>query len=736
MDNIITLPCEINTSTRDEEIMPFSSNSEFLEEKFREYRLLAECSALRRNTRPTGTDPTRDEPVADVATKATQYERLCAKNEERALASGCTLPFVNLTRSCGLNETARHVLWLLFFQTVAADFDAAQDTTTKGNALADGERLLRARDIVRILAPDSLHEQMKIARHFGVDSPLVKYRLIEICAYEARTFLDIELSIPARVAKYIADDDTEYDIDNAFIIERPEVPLSFAVLPEDQKRRIVSFIENHERSMKKQEELGLDKVLTYGRGLAILLYGPPGTGKTLLAKAIATYTNKPLLSIRSPNASLLGGISDRYVGADDIEELFREARMREGIVFLDECEQYCSKNNYRHYTVLREIEHTDCIVILTANSLRDLSPALDRRIALKVHFQLPDASSRRQIWDMHLPRAVQLAPDVNLDEIAEKYQMAGGYIKNAVLSAINLASSRNGNGAFALTADDLREGARLQQKHVGSLNGLVVHVEPVRGISDLVLSGEMRETVHHVLKAAMNHRSLLSSIRFINSSVNRGYKVLLFGSSFQSALDSVEAIARELNTGLAVIPFGKVISQSDDFGREDADFLRSRAHEVMSLAATTGQILVLTDPERSMDTLQDDNLTKAAEFLSHFRDHDGIMFMVSASRTPRPVLLRLFHRCIYFDVIPAPERLRCWETVTEGTPLAEDVDLQRIAEDYELGPEEIQNALYIACLLSAGESQDGKISGPTLRQGIKDVLRRETGVARLFGTVG
>lgn len=727
MDNMATSPYAFDIDQAERGIRSFADNAEFLEETFREYLLLIECSTLKRNL---GRGGKRAAKAADLATKAAQHEQLHRENDRRlSVSDECALPFINLVKNCGLNETARHILWLLFFQAVAPDFDMVAEM----KSLATGGRQLRARDIVRILAPSSLDEQMKIAGHFGVNSPLVKYRLIEMDTYEAKTFLDIGLSIPARVAKYIANDDTEYDLDNAFIIERPEVPLSFVVLPEDQKAKVVTFIENHEKSMKRQEELGLDRVLTYGRGLAILLYGSPGTGKTLLAKAIATHTGRPLLSIRSSGNSAFGVLSDRYIGSDDIEELFREARMRDGIVFLDECEQYCSRNNRQHYAVLREIEHTDCIVILTTNRPQDLSVALDRRIALKIHFQVPDMSLRRQIWSMHLPKSLPLASDVNIEEIAERYQLTGGYIKNAVLSAINIASSRNGNKAFALTAEDIKEGARLQQKHLGGLSGLVVNIDPSRDIRDINLSGEAKETADRIMRVAENHRSLLSSIRLINSSVNKGYKVLFFGPSFQTALDCIEAIASRLNTGLSMIPFSKLLLQNSDFEKEEPDFIRSRAHEIASIAGTTGHMLVLTDPARSMETLQDDDLKKAGEFLSHFRDHDGIMFMVSASRKPQPVLMKLFHQCVCFESIPAPERLKCWEKVTEGIALDGDVDLPRIADTYELEPEQIQNALYVACLLSAGESSEGKICNRLLEKGIRNVLSASSEVRPLFG---
>jgi len=746
MDNMITLPYAIDADRPDREIRPFANNAEFLEEKYREYVLLAERSALMGKTRRSGNGTggngnggtPKEQLVPEFMRKTAEYENARKRNDERLLVSvDCSLPFVTLARNCGLDDTARHILWILFFRAVALDFERVSTGLAEADDLMSREKDFLARDIVRLLAPGSLDEQMKTARYFGVESPLIRHHLIETYSYGAQTFLDIEVSIPMRVAKYIANDDTEYDLNSAFIVERPEVPLSFVVLPEDQKERITTFIENYEASLRRQEETGLDRVLTYGRSLAILLYGPPGTGKTLLAKAIATHTKRPLVSMRSSQTSSSSGRwFDRHVGEDDIEELFREARMRGGIVFLDECEQFCSRNNSRHYAALREIEHTDSIVIMTTNVPQDLSEAFDRRIALKIPFRIPDVSLRRRIWEKHLPDTVSLDQSVDLDVFARKYQLSGGYIKNAVMSAISLASSRSRGGGFMVTAEDLDEGARLQQKHLGNLGGLVQHVMPERGIDDLALPAETRCLVEGIGRTALNYRTLTRPIRFINPSVNRGYKVLFCGPSFASAMDSVEAIARELDTGICMVPFNKLLLNNQDFEKGCNDLIKARALEVSSMAHATGQLLVLVDREGNMGTFAEDDLRRAAEFLSHFRDYDGIMFMVSSARKPNGILRRIFQYSLFFDAISLPERLRCWESVTEGVDLADDVDLGRIAEEYRLDPEEIQNALYAACLVSGIEAAGEAIDNRMLKKAIRSVLDEKAGAERLFGQTG
>jgi len=201
-------------------------------------------------------------------------------------------------------------------------------------------------------------------------------------------------------------------------------------------------------------------------------------------------------------------------------------------------------------------------------------------------------------------------------------------------------------------------------------------------------------------------------------------------------MGSAKAIARELDTGICMVPFNKVLLNYQDYEKGCNDLIRGRALEVASMAHATGQLLVLVDREGNMDTFEEEDLRKAGEFLSHFREYDGVMFMVSSARKPKGILRRIFQYSLFFDAISAPERLRCWESVTEGMDLADDIDLGKIADEYRLGPEEIQNALYAACLVSGIESAGNAIDNRMLKKGIRSVLNEKAGAEPLFGADG
>ena len=110
--------------------------------------------------------------------------------------------------------------------------------------------------------------------------------------------------------------------------------------------------------------------------------------------------------------------------------------------------------------MLQELERFKGIIILTTNMDVLLDPALERRLSLKVKFELPSKELRHKIWQSHIPDKVKLAEGVNFEMLATKYDFSGGNIKNAVLNAFRKLASRNSD---TLTLEDLIFGANLEK---------------------------------------------------------------------------------------------------------------------------------------------------------------------------------------------------------------------------------------------------------------------------------
>jgi SpoVK/Ycf46/Vps4 family AAA+-type ATPase len=145
---------------------------------------------------------------------------------------------------------------------------------------------------------------------------------------------------------------------------------------------------------------------------------------------------------------------------------------------------------------LTEIERHEGIVFLATNRPHDLDEAMHRRITSLVQFSPPDYNMRLRIWESLLVKPseseagtdvaessgrtsnrIKVTAEVDLSTLAIKYELTGGFIKNALLSAMLIALNRRRNEAtlstsfdtpVVLTQPDLEEGCRLQMR--GSLS--------------------------------------------------------------------------------------------------------------------------------------------------------------------------------------------------------------------------------------------------------------------------
>ena len=79
-------------------------------------------------------------------------------------------------------------------------------------------------------------------------------------------------------------------------------------------------------------------------------------------------------------------------------------------------------------------EHSG-ITILTTNYLENIDKAFFRRINYVVHFAFPNENSRKKIWENIFTKKVPISKDIDFDFIAKHFELSGGSIKNAALTA-------------------------------------------------------------------------------------------------------------------------------------------------------------------------------------------------------------------------------------------------------------------------------------------------------------
>lgn len=192
---------------------------------------------------------------------------------------------------------------------------------------------------------------------------------------------------------------------------------------------------------------GFEARLPYGRGISMLFTGPPGTGKTMSAMVMGNEMGVDVYRID------LSRVVSKYIGETEknLAEIFDLARLGGAILFFDEADALFGKRsevkdahdkyaNMETSYLLQKMEEYDGLTILATNYKQNLDEAFMRRIHYIVRFPFPDAEQRERLWRTCMP-ADMPAEDLDIPLLARSFELAGGPIKNIVLTAAYLAAA-------------------------------------------------------------------------------------------------------------------------------------------------------------------------------------------------------------------------------------------------------------------------------------------------------
>ncbi len=199
-------------------------------------------------------------------------------------------------------------------------------------------------------------------------------------------------------------------------------------------------------------------------GLRSLFYGPPGTGKTLTATLVGKITSHEVYKVD------LSMVVSKYIGETEknLATLFDKAEHKNWILFFDEADSLFGKrtqvrdahDRYANQEVsflLQRIETFDGLIILASNLANNVDEAFSRRFEQIIHFPMPRKAERLLLWQKSLPSNVRLDTDVNLAELANRYEISGGVIMNIIRHVCMQAISRQQD---TLLLADFNEGIR------------------------------------------------------------------------------------------------------------------------------------------------------------------------------------------------------------------------------------------------------------------------------------
>ncbi len=329
---------------------------------------------------------------------------------------------------------------------------------------------------VFILAGENLTRRFALAElfettHFFYSTGILDFATAGNIATTGFSVFSAPLKIrPEKLAFILTGKESDPPLSTRFPAQRLETALSWddLVLCDSTMQAAQEILTWTVTAEKLMHDWQLNKFIQ--PGYRSLFYGPPGAGKKLTASLLGKSAG---LSVYKISVALVISASPEDAEAH-LERLFALAAVNRWILYLDEAD-LLSNAGYPDYqsnipqTIACLWQHINSypgVVLLAANQKNQFSSALMHRLHSAIHFPAPDAGERLRLWRKAFDNPVRQDSSIDLEKIAEQYEVTGGSVINVLRSACLIALQR---GSDIITQDDLLTGIRREMQKTDRL---------------------------------------------------------------------------------------------------------------------------------------------------------------------------------------------------------------------------------------------------------------------------
>jgi SpoVK/Ycf46/Vps4 family AAA+-type ATPase len=540
-------------------------------------------------------------------------------------------------------------------------------------------------DLVLRLLCDSPAQRLAQREVFSSQSPLLKYALLRTHDdHPSRPTLLLGklLQVDERIISYLlgADQmDTRLGVFASLV--RPTLTLSDMVLDDGLYSRLMALTQQFKEA-----------------SLVCSLYGPRGVGKKSVAEALCHNCRMPILKVE---------LSRIYSADIPFEQsvmlTFREGRLQQAAIYLDGFDRLFDDDKAArscYQLLVEQIRHYPHWVFLSGERdwrSRGLWP---QKRFVSVNLPDPPYSQRKRLWQKYTSPDLLPAPDGQIDDIASRFRLVGGQIRDAVEAARTTALWRNGQDQ--LNISDLFAACRRESTEI--LDTQTRKILPKYTWEDIVLPRDQMEQLREICGFIKHRHTVYSEWGFeAKLSSGKGLNVLFAGPSGTGKTMAAEVMANELSLDLYKIDLSAIVSKY--IGETEKNL-----KQVFQEGQASNAILFFDEADAlfgKRSEVRDSHDRYAnieiAYLLQRTEEYEGIVILATNLRKNiDEAFTRRMHSVVDFPMPEEQERHSIWQRVfPAGVPLSKDVDLGFLARQFKISGGNIKNIALNAAFLAA-----------------------------------
>jgi hypothetical protein len=587
---------------------------------------------------------------------------------DAALAAGAQIRLRRLADDAGLTDLDTEILVVALVPDLDSRFerlygylndDVTRRRATIGLALALAD-----------VSPASSSARARLMP----GGPLVDRSLIVLDDVD-RPFLTRAIRVPDRVAAHLLGDDGA-DPTLVGLLTEP------APFPGERSRRLTRALQTGQRLVYIRES-----------GAAI--------GASVAAAALREV-GRPVLGVELSRLAL--GRDPR----DAVAVLGREALLRGAGVVAGPVESLTEQPE-----AMRML--TDLPVPVAVVGRVTWDPSWTDAVPLVVDAGTLTPTDRIDLWSAELAASGA----VHVTSIPEHFVLGPNQVARAVAAASAFAALDGG----AMTAEDLRRGARAQ--NAAGLERLARRVEPAVGWEDIVLPDTARGQLRDLAARARNRDRVLVEWRMRQGGGRgRGVTALFAGDSGTGKTMSAEVIAGELGLDLYTVNLATVVDKYVGETEKNLERIFTEAGGVNAVLLFDEADAIFGKRSEVRDAHDRYANIESAYLLQRMETFDGLAILATNLRSNiDDAFTRRLDMIIDFPAPDERSRLSIWQRcLRPPVPVTDDLDLEFCARAFTMSGGNIRSAATTAGYLAAGG--DRPIGMPELISAIAAEYRK------------